>query len=265
MDFNRYFTNEELKSLLHKWAEAYPSLVTLSKIGTSYQGQPIWLLTLTNQTTGSDTEKPAVWVDANIHATELAGTVTVLHLVDTLLTSYGQDTRITTLLDTSTFYAVPRINPDGAALAMAAVPRLRSGVRPYPWEEQTEGLHMQDIDGDRRILQMRIPDPNGDWKISSLDPRLMQKRGLDEHGGIYYRLLPEGLIHNIDGRRSCPQYPFCDRTWRDAASSGHPHIRGIPVGRQHLSTQFSGGKYRLLAHLHESTGQKTSGSPTCMG
>jgi murein tripeptide amidase MpaA len=200
MDFNRYFTNEELKSLLHEWAEAYPSLVSLSKIGTSYQGESIWLLTLTNQPTGPDTEKPAVWVDANIHATELAGTVTVLHLVYTLLTRYGQDTQITTLLDTSTFYAVPRINPDGAGLAMAAVPRyLRSGVRPYPWEEQTEGLHMQDVDGDRRVLQMRVPDPNGDWKISSLDPRLMQKRGLDEHGGIYYRLLPEGLIHNFDG------------------------------------------------------------------
>lgn len=200
MDFNRYFTNEELKSLLHEWAKAYPSLVILSKIGTSYQDQPIWLLTLTNQATGPDTEKSAVWVDANIHATELAGTVTVLHLVYTLLTRYGQNARITALLDTSTFYAVPRVNPDGAALAMAATPRyIRSGVRPYPWEEQAEGLHPQDIDGDRRILQMRIPDPTGDWKISSLDPRLMERRGLDEHGGVYYRLLPEGLIHNFDG------------------------------------------------------------------
>lgn len=200
MNFNRYFTNEELESQLQAWAEAYPTLMALSKIGTSYQGQPIWLLTLTDQATGLDQEKPAVWIDANIHATELAGTVTVLHVVQLLLTGYGQDGRITHLLDTSTFYAVPRVNPDGAALAIAPTPRyLRSGVRPYPWSEKAEGLHMQDLDGDRRILQMRIPDPHGDWKVSLLDSRLMEKRRPDEHGGTYYRLLPEGLIEDFDG------------------------------------------------------------------
>ena len=49
------------------------------------------------------------------------------------------------------------------------------------------------------ILQMRLVDPNGDWKISPLNPRLMAKRGPDEQGGIYYRLLPEGRIENFDG------------------------------------------------------------------
>lgn len=200
MNFNRYFTNEELESQLQAWAEAYPTLTALSKIGTSYQGQPIWLLTLTNQATGLDLEKPAVWIDANIHATELAGTVTVMHVVHTLLVGYGQDARITHLLDASTFYAVPRVNPDGAALAVAPTPRyLRSGVRPYPWSEKAEGLHMQDLDGDSRILQMRISDPHGDWKVSLLDSRLMEKRRPDEHGGTYYRLLPEGLIEDFDG------------------------------------------------------------------
>ncbi len=88
---------------------------------------------MTNQAAGPDTEKPAVWFDVDIHTTELAGTVTVLHGLHTLLTGYKQDTRITRLLDTSTFYAVPRVNPDGAALAMASIPRhLRSGARPYP-------------------------------------------------------------------------------------------------------------------------------------
>jgi len=200
MNFDRYFTNEELKSQLQEWVKAYPTLMTWSEIGTSYQGQPIWLVTLTNQATGQDRSKPAVWIDANIHATELAGTVTVLHIIHVLLTGYRQDGQITRLLDTSTFYAVPRINPDGAALAMAETPRyIRSGVRPYPWEEKPAGLHLQDVDKDGRLLQMRIPDVNGDWKPSSLDSRLMEKRRPDEHEGSYYRLLPEGLIEDFDG------------------------------------------------------------------
>lgn len=200
MDFNHYFTNEELEELLPAWVEAYPELIRLSRIGESYEKRPIWLLTVTNQESGADTDKPAVWIDANIHATEIAGTTTSLLIVHTLLDKYGKDPQVTRLLDEGAFYVVPRLNPDGAALAMADRPKyLRSGVRPYPWGEREEGLHEEDIDGDGRILMMRIPDPSGNWKISSLDPRLMERRRLDEWGGEYYRLLPEGRIEDWDG------------------------------------------------------------------
>jgi murein tripeptide amidase MpaA len=200
MNFNHYFTNDELDSILKDWATRFPSLFSFANLGESYGKRPIWLVTLTNQATGTDLSKPAVWIDANIHATEIAGTTTALHILNTLLEGYGQDPRLTRLLDTSTFYVVPRLNPDGAALAMSSQPRyVRSGVRAYPWEEKDNGLHDQDIDGDGRILQMRIPDPNGDWKVSTLDPRLLEKRGPAEQGGIYYRLLPEGRIEDYDG------------------------------------------------------------------
>lgn len=200
MDFNHYFTNEELEALLKGWAERYPQIAGLRSIGESYEKRPIWLLTLTNQASGPDREKPAVWIDANIHATEVTGTTAALHLAHTLLQGYGQDAQVTRLLEQGVYYIVPRVNPDGAALALADRPRyIRSGVRPYPWLEKDEGLHEQDVDGDGRILQMRLVDPNGDWKVSELDPRLMQKRAPHEHGGTYYRLLPEGLLEDFDG------------------------------------------------------------------
>ncbi len=100
-----------------------------------------------------------------------------MKIAHTLLEGYGKDAQITRLLDQAVYYIVPRVNPDGAALALADQPRyIRSGVRPYPWQEKDEGLHEQDMDNDGRILQMRMADPNGDWKVSELDPRLMQKR-----------------------------------------------------------------------------------------
>jgi murein tripeptide amidase MpaA len=200
MQFDRYFTNQEIESLLKTWADTYPKLTHLAAIGKSYEGNPIWMLTITNQETGSDLEKPAIWIDGNIHATEIAAATTGLYIAHSLLSGYGEDRKITRLLDTCTFYVIPRVNPDGAALAMAPTPRyLRSGVRPYPWEEKDEGLHPQDIDGDGRILQMRIQDPTGDWKISSLDARLMEKRKPDEHDSVYYRLLSEGMVEDYDG------------------------------------------------------------------
>jgi murein tripeptide amidase MpaA len=200
MQFNRYFTNQEIETILKEWSEIYPNLVGMASIGKSYEGHPLWLLTLTNLETGSDLDKPAIWIDGNIHATEIAAATTSLYIAYSLLTGYGKDDRITRLLDTSTFYILPRANPDGAALAMAPSPHyLRSGVRPYPWNEKDEGLHPQDIDGDGRIVQMRIEDPTGDWKISTLDARLMEKRAPDEHGGVYYRMLTEGILEDFDG------------------------------------------------------------------
>lgn len=200
MDFNRYFKNEELEAIYPDWLRKYPHLLTVTSLGQSYEKRTIWLLTITNHSTGVDKNKPAVWIDGNIHATEIAGTTTSLMLAYTLLEGYGKDQRLTRLLDTCVFYIVPRINPDGAAWALASNPRyVRSGVRAYPYDEKAEGIHQEDIDGDGRILQMRLVDPNGDWKISQLNPRLMEKRQPYEHGGTYYRLLPEGKIHDYDG------------------------------------------------------------------
>ncbi len=200
MNFNHYFTNEEIEAHIKQWVGAYPTLIAQSTIGSSHEKRDIWLLTVTNQATGPAVEKPALWIDANIHATELAGATTAMLITDRLLDGYGKDAQITRLLDTCTFYIVPRVNPDGAAWALAKNPKyIRSGVRPYPWNEIDEGLHEQDIDGDGRIAQMRILDPNGDWKVSPLDPRLMAKREPDEQGGTYYRLMPEGLLENYDG------------------------------------------------------------------
>jgi murein tripeptide amidase MpaA len=200
MDFNRYFNNEEFKTLIESWAASYEQILKLDSIGKSQEGRDIHILIITNQETGEDTAKPAIWLDANIHATEIAGTTTALRVAWELLSKYQEDERVARLVDNATFYIVPRDNPDGAEYAMASPPKyIRSGTRPYPFEDKLPGLHPEDITGDNRILQMRIKDPHGDWKISTLDSNLMEKRGPDENDGEFYRLLWEGLIKDFDG------------------------------------------------------------------
>ena len=75
---------------------------------------------------------------------------------------------------------------------------LRSSTRRYPYAEDRNGLHPDDLDGDGRILQMRIEDPNGSWRVSDKDPRVMVKRVADEFGSKYYSLITEGTINNWD-------------------------------------------------------------------
>jgi murein tripeptide amidase MpaA len=200
--YDRWYRYDELTELLGSWAEEAPELLRLESIGKSYEGRDIWLATVTNFETGPDREKPAFLVEANIHAIEVTGCTAALHLLHRLLTEYGSEPRVTQALDTRTFYVLPRLNPDGAELALADRPRfVRSSVRPYPLADPQDGLHEEDVDGDGRILMMRLRDDNGAWKKHPEEPRLLIRRDPDEApgDGEFYRLLWEGTIRNYDG------------------------------------------------------------------
>ena len=45
--FDRYLRYDELTSWLHGVAAANPGLVTVEQYGTSYEGRPLWLVTIT--------------------------------------------------------------------------------------------------------------------------------------------------------------------------------------------------------------------------
>ncbi|MGE5088265.1 MAG: M14 family zinc carboxypeptidase, partial [Candidatus Levyibacteriota bacterium] len=183
--FDRFYRYAELTDILHALAHEHPQLVSIEAAGKSHEGRDIWVLTVTNVATGAACDKPAFWVDGNIHSTEVAASAAALHFVDTLVRGYGKDAEVTRALDTRAFYVCPRINPDGAEWALADRPKwVRSSTRPYPLDvEEIEGLAVEDIDGDGRILQMRIPDPNGLWKPHPQEPRLMVRRDPTETGG----------------------------------------------------------------------------------
>jgi len=201
VQFDTYYRHQDLTRILQSYAEEYPQLVHLESIGKSYEGRDIWLVTATNFSTGEDKEKPAFWVDGNIHASEVSPSSACLYLINRLVTAYGSDPDVTRCMDTRAFYICPRVNPDGAELALADSPKIvRSSTRPYPYDEEPiGGLLMEDIDGDGRILAMRISDPNGPWKACPEEPRLLVRREPAETGGQYYRLLREGCIEDYDG------------------------------------------------------------------
>jgi len=199
--FDIFHKHDALTQLLHDYAHAYPDLVSVASIGKSYEGREIWVATVTNAATGPHSDKPAFWADGNIHAAELTASTAVLYYLHQLVGGFGTDPQITHLLDTRALYLCPRLNPDGAELALAARPRhIRSSTRRYPYEDEpVDGLSAEDIDGDGRVLFMRIPDPHGGYKKCDQDERLMVARSPGEFGGEYYRLMPEGLLTNYDG------------------------------------------------------------------
>ncbi len=216
--FDTYYRYDAITEFMHSWAENYPNICRLESIGKSYEGRDIWCLTITNFETGPDNEKPAYWVDGNIHATEVSTSSAALLTIHKLLTGFGNDDRITYALDSRAFYVVPRLNPDGAEWALADIPKfIRSSTKPYPRMDALDGLHQEDVDKDGRILQMRIKDPNGAWKIHPEEPRLMIRREPDEPpGGDFYRVVSEGSIQNYDG----------------VLINGTPPVQGLDLNRQ---------------------------------
>jgi len=201
LTFDHYYRYDELTNILNSLVDEFPNLARIESIGKSYEGRDVWLVTVTDFATGPDKDKPALWVDGNIHASEVSPASACVYFINYLLNNYGKDADVTRALTTRTFYICPRVNPDGAELALADKPRIiRSSVRPYPHDEEPiEGLIREDLDGDGRLLNMRIQDPNGPWKAHPDDPRIMIQRDPAETGGTYYRILPEGRLENYDG------------------------------------------------------------------
>jgi murein tripeptide amidase MpaA len=163
-NFDRFLRYDEMVEWLNDAARRYPSLLTVESYGKSHLGRNLMLATITDSTTGAHDTKPAHWIDANIHATEVTGGVAALYVIQYLLENFKTDRHVREALHTRTFYVAPRVNPDGVEDALADSPQFhRSSVRPWPWRDgfKWPGLHIGDIDGDGTVRTMRIADPDG--------------------------------------------------------------------------------------------------------
>ena len=240
--FDHFYRYAELTSALQAAAKKYPHLVTLESLGKSFEGRDIWVLTVTHSATGTACDKPAFWVDGNIHSIEVSASAAVLYFLQTLCQGYGNDADITRVLDTRAFYLCPRINPDGAEWALADKPRyVRSSTRTYPraypeLEVVQEGFNVEDVDGDGKILRMRIKDSNGHWKCHADDARVMVRRDPAESGGQYYRIIPEG-------RFAVPEHFDGTRIQVNAPAQGLDLNRNFPQAWRQECEQFGAGDY----------------------
>jgi murein tripeptide amidase MpaA len=76
-------------------------------------------------------------------------------------------------------------------------------------------LDIEDIDGDGRVLSMRVADAHGSWKKHPEDTRLMVPREPGDIAGEFFRIMPEGLLRNYDGLKI----------------SANPNLEGLDLNR----------------------------------
>ncbi|GGA55295.1 M14 family metallopeptidase [Pelagibacterium lentulum] len=243
--FDRYFTYEEMTEHLRALQASYPDLMTLSSLAKSHHGRDVWLVEINNAKTGPALEKPGYYIDAQIHAEEHATSATALYAVHYLLSQYGIDPEVTRLVDSQAIYVLPRINPDGAELAL--VPPYYNWCgngRFMPGADRIEGLVPEDIDGDGFIVWMRVPDPKGEWKKSATNPDIMVQRAPGEECGEYFRLYPEGRIRNYDGANVPVEAPFDGNMNRNFPTNWSPQEYG--AGEHPLSEPETAAMARFI-------------------
>jgi hypothetical protein len=218
--YENYFNNEELLEFLKHHKSNYPNYFDYESIGKSTWGEDIWLITLSDKTVGRHDEKPAFWIEANIHASEVTGTQGALYFCERLLNdidntkqSMNDDFKINAkeLFKKVTYYILPRFTPDGARAFFNEKNSSRSTPLDRPFHYSESSFKRKDMDGDGEITLMRWQDPSGPFKELEGFPGVLVPRQPYENyeeGKVYYNVLPEGVFENYDGFTKVKNYDF---------------------------------------------------------
>lgn len=254
----KYLDHAELTAQLTAWADAFPGVARLRTIGTSGEGRELFVLVVGHE---PDRVRPAMWVDGNMHAMELAGSSCALAFAEDLLrlhvegASLGLPGPVQRALAQSLVYVMPRMSPDGAEAV------LKSGrfVRSMPADDRPDRLaprwRFQDLDGDGLALTMRVHDVGGDFVESRAVPGLMVARSLDDEGP-FYKVYPEGVIDGFDGHH-VPAWAFFDDNRNDLN-------RNFPWSWAPEGEQAGAGAYATSTPEARAVVEFTSGAPHLM-
>jgi hypothetical protein len=206
--WNRLYDSDEIYAHLDRLAAHWPDKLSHEVIGHSVEGREMRVYTLNDPSTGPASDKPAMWIDGNIHGNEVQGGEGVVYLAWYLLENDGSNERVTELLDRASFYLLPMVNIDGRASWFADAHNAhssRSGVQPI--DDDGDGLFDEDppndLDGDGSIVMMRKHVPGeGDFRLNADDPRVMERVPDNDRGikGDWILLGQEGIDDDGDGR-----------------------------------------------------------------
>ncbi len=111
--WNYYPTYDQYDSLMHKLANDYPALCRLHDLGTTAGGHKILILQMGDNVAQHENEVRFLYT-SSMHGNELTGYILILRLANYLLSNYGQNARVDSLMNNIELWINPLANPDGA-------------------------------------------------------------------------------------------------------------------------------------------------------
>jgi len=111
-DWDFYPTYDAYVDMLNQFAANYPEICQVYVIGSTTEGREL-LVAKISHNIGIKENEPQFLYTSSIHGDETTGYVLMLRLIDYLLSNYGTDPRITSLVDNMEIWINPLANPDG--------------------------------------------------------------------------------------------------------------------------------------------------------
>ena len=112
-NWNYYPSYNEYVTIMQDFATNFPDICKLHSLGTLNSGREILIVQISDNV-GVKENEPSFLYTSSMHGDELTGYVLMLRLIDYLLNNYGNNTRLTTLINEIDIWINPLANPDGA-------------------------------------------------------------------------------------------------------------------------------------------------------
>lgn len=174
-DYQNY---SETVRQLKEWHEEAPRLTDIGTYGYSSQGKELYYIKI--HSVGEEKDKPVVLITACIHGNEPLSASTTMNYIGAMLEEYGENEKITQLINSRDIYFVPIVSPDS-----------------YPYRRHVDG-----VDPNRDFPSIRNSNKKSVPPVLALQKFFLELKpnaviSGHTHGRVY--LTPWG-----DQRKSCP-------------------------------------------------------------
>jgi hypothetical protein len=193
-----YHTYDEMTKTISQLTDTHKDIAKVESIGKTLLKRDIWAVTIG----GKDADNhQAVLIVGGAEANRLIGSELTLKYLEFLLTHYGEVDSVTQLIRSTTFYFIPRVNPD-ASEAFFQSPRYERTFNARPIDDDKDGSidedGYEDLNGDGFITMMRVKDDSGEWIVHPGDLRIMKKGDPSKGERGTYKLFSEGIDNDKD-------------------------------------------------------------------
>ncbi|MHC4557399.1 MAG: M14 family metallopeptidase [Planctomycetota bacterium] len=196
-----YYNNRSLGKHLVSIAEQNRDLMRVDSIARSIGKRRVLIIEAGKGTKQDRKTRPAMLVVAGIEGNDLIGCSVAVSWIEHLAEQYKNDSEITKLLETTTIYVIPRLNPDAAA-HFFTLPKFETPLNDKPVDDDHDGLvdedGPEDLNSDGLITWMRIEDTEGEYILDPEDDRLVLKADHLKSEVGAWRYLSEGIDNDHD-------------------------------------------------------------------
>ncbi len=108
-----FYTWPEMQARMDSMVNNYPGLVTKTQIGTTFLGNPMYVIKISDNAAYDDPTEPEVLFTGLHHAREGMSGMNLIFFMQYLLENYSSNAQVKELVDNRQLYFVPIVNVDG--------------------------------------------------------------------------------------------------------------------------------------------------------